>query len=416
METLRPEKRKFRLALLLLLTAAFAMPAPWAMADEDDKEEQKSYTVNKWAYKRLNEAHALIGQNKYKEALEIMEDMKGRRRLNPYERALTWQTVGYIWSARENFPKAIQAFEKCLAFKALPDAASKDTRFNLGQLYLANKQYKMAIRTLSEWMASVNNPAPKAKYMLAMAYVQASNYKSALYWVKSAIAGVRKPQEAWLQMQMSCHFKLKQMAQVAKVLERLVTLYPRRNYWLQLSAVYHEIKQVEKSLAVLELAYLQGFLKSKAEVTNFAQMLAYHGIPTRAAEVLEKGMKDGIIKRDVRSLRLLGDSWLRAREYIKAVGPLSQAAEKDQKGDLWVQVAQIYLEREEWKKAGQALSKALQKGNLTDTGNAHLLLGIAHFRGNQPKAAKKAFDQAKQFKNTKRSAEQWIKVMGQKRG
>jgi len=130
--------------------------------------------------------------------------------------------------------------------------------------------------------------------------------------------------------------------------------------------------------------------------------------------VIEKGMQDGVIKRDLTGLRQLGDAYLRARELNKALNPLMKAADLDAKGNIWIRVAQIHLEQENWGKASVALGNAIKKGKLTDTGNAHLLLGIAHFRTNKHKAARKSFEQAMKFKNTKNSAKQWLKVVSQK--
>jgi Tfp pilus assembly protein PilF len=110
-----------------------------------------------------------------------------------------------------------------------------------------------------------------------------------------------------------------------------------------------------------------------------------------------------------------GDAWLRARELKRAISPLSAAANIDTKGDIWIRVAQIHLEREEWLSASKALGNALKKGKLTDTGNAHLLMGIASYRAKKVKVAKKSFESALKFKNTEKSAKQWLKVLRQKK-
>ncbi len=396
----------------LVAWAALLLCGPGAARAGDD--ERKNFVVGKWAYHKLDKAHKAIAKGQYGVAMKAMESMKRKVRLNDHEKALMWQTIGYIHSSKEQFGKAIKAFEKCLALDALPEGAALDTRYNLGQLYMANRQYAKAASVLKAWIAQVDKPSPDAKYMLALALTQTKQWSQALRWTKEAIAGVRKPQEGWLQLQMSIHFELKQLGEVARVLKRLIARYPKKTYWMQLAAVYAELKQTERSLAVLELADDQGMLTSGSELKNLASLYMHHNVPYKSAQVLQRGMQAGVIKRTERTLTTLGEAWLRAREFERALGPLEQAAKLAAKGNLYMRVAQIHMERERWKKAAAAIQAGLAKGGLTDTGNAHLLLGIARFRADKLMDARKAFQKALGYKNVRQSAENWLKAIAKK--
>ena len=375
---------------------------------------KKSFVVGKWAYQRLSKAHKFIAKGKYSKALAEMESMKRKRRLNDHERALMWQTIGFIYSSQEKFGTAIKSFEKCLSMDALPEGAMLDTQYNLGQLYMANRQYRKASQVLLDWIGKVSKPAPDAKYILALSLTQTKQWHQALKWAKAAVASVKKPQEGWLQLLMSIHLELKQLPEVAKVLQRVIKLYPKKNYWMQLSAVYGELKQSAKALAVLELAYKQGMLKKESELKNLASLYMHEGVPYKAAQVLSKAMASGVIKKTERNLTILGEAWLRSREFDKAVGPLTQAARLSKNGNLYIRVAHIQLEKEQWKKAISSLDSALKKGGLSDAGNAYLLLGIANMRLGKFSASKKAFNKAMGFSNTRHSAEGWMKSLAEK--
>jgi Tfp pilus assembly protein PilF len=377
--------------------------------------EEKTFTVGKWAYSRLNKAHQFITQGKLNKAMAEMESMQRKKKLNDHERALMWQTTGYIYSTKEKYKKAISSFETCLKLDALPKGAALDTQFNLGQLYMADRQFSKASSVLLDWIGKVENPSSDAKYMLAMALTQTKDWKKALFWSKQAVAGQKKPRETWMQLLLSIHFELKQDKEVAGVLKRLVILYPKKSYWMQLHAIYAKLKQSKRALAVLELVYDQDYLRGHSELTNLASLYLHHGIPIKAARVLEKGIDAGILESNERSLTLLADSWMRAREYARAVAPLQKAAELSKKGDLFVRVSQIHLEREDWAKAAAALNAALDKGDLTDTGNAYLLLGISSFRANKRLAARQAFEKALQYGNTKKPASQWLESLKEKK-
>ena len=395
---------------ILLLTSGTA----WTAGENKSEEKKKGFTVSKWAYKRLSEANELLSAGKLKEALKVMESMKSRAKLNEHEQALMWQTLGIIQANMEKYPQAIVSFEKCLEIGALHDVALLDMQFNLGQLYMANNQFNKAVQVLTNWIGVVDNPSPEAKYQLAMALTQTKKWKKALYWARQALKGVRYPKEPWLQLVLSIHFELKRYKDMARVLSQMVTRFPKKAYWMQLSATYMELKQEERAMAVLELVYLQGMLTTHSELMNLVSLYLHRGIPTKAARVLEQGLKSGAIKRSEQTLTMLGDAWMRAREFELAARPLGEAAKVAKKGDLWVRVAQIYMEKEDWPRAVSALQNALSKGNLTSPGNAHLFLGICQFNSGKYPKAQKAFQDALKHKSSRKSAEQWLKTLALK--
>ena len=200
------------------------------------------------------------------------------------------------------------------------------------------------------------------------------------------------------------------------VLERLVAEFPKKTYWMQLSAVYAELGKHEKALALLELAYEQGLLTQGNELMNLAQLYLYNQIPYRAAEVLEEGMKSGAIQPDARAWQLLADSWLHARERQRALPPLQRAAEESESGDAYVRLAQIYLERESWEEARRALDGALEKGRLTSPGHAYLMLGIADASEKRWDDAARAFTEAQEYEPTQKIAQSWLRHLANQRG
>jgi len=411
---LRPSRRIVPvLAALLAAVGMLSLSFGQAAAEDDDQQ----FTVSKWAYKQLNGAHQAISKAQYDQALDLMNKMKGRSRLNDHERALMWQTFGYIHSAKEQFSKAIQAFEKCLSMNAMHEQAAIDTQYNLGQLYMANEQFAEGARVLSDWIKKVDKPSAQAKYLLAMALTQTKNHRRALHWATQAVAAKKPPPESWLQLLLSLHYELDQKAEMANVLERLIRRSPeKKSYWMQLYAVYSRLGRKERALALLELAYDQGFLTSHHELMNLASLYLHHAIPRKAAEVMERGLEAGIIKNDPKILTQLGDAHMRARDYDRAIVNLSRAAKASATGDLWVRVAQLHMERQEWTKAIGALRRSLQKSGNTerDKGNAHLLMGICYHRKNNPRAARDAFLQAKSIDATRKSAQSWLEVVAPK--
>lgn len=402
-----------RLCTVLLLGALSMGELSLAM-DGDGPGQEQNFIVGKWAYVRLENAHELIGQKKYKEATEVLDSLKRKKVLNNHERAMMWQTYGFVQSSQEKFSEAIESFEKCLSLNAMPEGATIEIEFNMGQLYLAVKQYKKAAATLNGWIQKVENPSANSLYLVAMAHAQNRDNKQALEFAYKAIDKAKIPQESWYQFVLSLHFQLNQFQKVAKNLEILVTRFPKKSYWLQLSSVYAKLKLNDKSFAVLELAYLQNYLDKESELLNLASLFMHHQIPYKAAQVLEKGIKSGVIRRTEKSLRMQAEALLGAKEPELAIAPLQEAAGLTDDGNLYVQLAQIHLGNEQWDKAQRALTKALQKKTLSDPATTYLLLGITRHNLEQWRPALNAFNKAYKHERTKQSAGQWIQIVQSK--
>jgi tetratricopeptide (TPR) repeat protein len=406
---------RYLIKIFLAFGAAF-LPAlliyQEGTASAEEKEDKKGveYVVGPWVYPRLEKVYALIAKKQYKPAVEILDSILNKRKLNAHERAMTWQSYAFIYSSQENFPKAIEAFEECLKLEAMPEGATTEIEFNLGQLYMATKRYKRGVEILSAWIKKVQNPTANSLYLVAMAFAQNKQYDVALDYTKQALAKVAKPQESWYTFMLSLHFQLKQNYEVAHILEILVSQFPKKSYWLQLAAIYGQLKREKESLAVFELAYRQKLLTKETEIINLASLFMSAGVPKKAAEVLEEAMNSGVARRSVKILRMQAESYLTARENDRAVAPLTEAAEQEDNGDLYVQLAQIYFEKDEWKMANKMLNLAINKGNLTDSGITYLLLGITKYNLSQYQPAIQAFNKAKEYKKVEKSAEKWINI------
>jgi tetratricopeptide (TPR) repeat protein len=356
----------------------------------------------------LQAAHELLGEDKYDEALEILDRMKGRKQTNRHEKALVWQTYGYVYSSMDRYDKAAEAFEECLTQGALADQAELDTRYNLAQIYVLLEQHDKAIPMFLDWFERAENPSATAHYMLAMAYVQGDQYEKALPYAKEAVARSKSPKETWLQLVVSLLLAQKNYEDSAPVLEQLVEHFPKKTYWLQLSAVYSQLGLDKKALAIMELAYKQGLLTEGSELKNLAQLYLSNQIPDEAAEILDEGLTNGTIEHTKDNWEMLANSLLYARERRRSGEAMRHAAELAENGDLYVRLAHTWLEEWEWQKAIAALDAAFQKGSLSSPGNAYLLLGIASANAEKTESAERAFAEATNFEQTKKVAALWL--------
>lgn len=369
---------------------------------------RKAQALGKWAFEHIDRAHKLLEEEKYDEVIAVLDTMAASRRLNDHERALMWQTYGHAYSALEQYAAAAEAFEKCLAAGGLPEPAAASTRYNLAQLYVMLERYADAIALFEQWFERADNPAPAAYYMLALAYLQNGQPEKALAPAQQAVAKADRPKEAWLALLLSIRFERKEYEQAVGVLERLVSLYPKKLHWMQLAAVYSETGRPEKALAALEVAHAQGLLGEEKEIIDLVELYLYNQLPYKAARVLERALEEGSVAPTARHWELLADSWLHARERAKAIRPLARAAELVEGGDLYVRLAQIHLEREEWKEAIAALAQGLKKGKLANPALAQLFYGIACAGEQRWVEAETALQLARKDARYEKIAAQWL--------
>lgn len=401
----------------LVAAAPYAVPAlfslvlPSEVLAREPREmpgDRKAVVVGEWAFERLDRAQKALSEENYDETLAVLEEMKKNKRLNEHEQALMWQTYGYVYSSQEDYQQAAGAFEKCLETGGLPAQSELNTRYNLAQLYLMLERYDEAVPMLQEWFDQVENPAPSAYYALAVAYVQTGDREKAFRYAKEAVIKSDAPKEPWLQLLLGFYLENADYEKSVGLLEQLVARFPRKLYWVQLSAAYSALDRGSEALAVLELAYMQGLLTEEGELVHLAQLYFYNGVPFEAARVLNKGLEDGTISGDSEAYHLLANAWLYARERDNALSPLERAAMLSEKGELYVSLAHVRLEREEWVKAAAALHAAFRKGQLGDPGSAHLMLGIANANAHKWEAAEESLQKAKSFEKTEQAAEHWL--------
>ena len=367
-------------------------------------------TLSERTYKRLTTIHELMGENKYAEALRRLDQLLPRVRKHDYEYATVMQTYGFAYAAQDQYKKAIKAFKEALKTEALPDQVQQTMRYNLAQLYAAASDWKNAAKAYEQWLAVAENPSADSYAFGATIYAQLKQYSKAIPKIKKAISLVKKPRENWYQLLLSMLYQKKKYTESAKVLETMVAYWPsKKQYWQQLSGVYFTLKKNRRSLAVLELAHKQGFLQKERELMNLVNMYLLQGIPYKAARILEAEMNAGRIERSGKNLQKLGEAWMRARETDEALKELEAAARIQKKGVLYLRLAQLHTDKENWRRVIDLANQALSAGGLKNPGDAYMLRGMAQYELKQKKSALASFSKAVKYKKSKRQASQWIK-------
>jgi tetratricopeptide (TPR) repeat protein len=209
------------LASLLVMAGAYSASA---VANTPELSDRTFRTVNK--------VQELIATEKYSEAISKLNSALEGSSKKQYDRAVLLQQMGFLYSLKDNYPKAAKYFAEALKLNALPVPVAQQVRYSLAQLYLAEGKFKQSVSTMKEWFkiaeTTEEKPQAHAYITLASAYVQLEDYKNAIPPTKKAIAMTKNPSESWYQLLMSSHYELKQFKSVAGVLKILTTKYPKK--------------------------------------------------------------------------------------------------------------------------------------------------------------------------------------------
>jgi tetratricopeptide (TPR) repeat protein len=383
-------------------------------AEQKHKEKRKvrrAQTMRAKIFKKLDKIRELADAKQYAEAIEAVAAMEKTRR-NSYEKAMTWNMLAYVQFNQENYAEAIKAYKQVLKTKKLSASLEQTTLYSIAKLYLVQDQYKEALGALNSWFAVTETPNPDAYVLRAQIYYQLENYASALPDIKKAISQTKKegksPRENWLLVERAVYYNNKDFVAMERCLKDLIALYPKPQYWVQLSAIYNELGNAEKELSVLESAYDQALLKKESHVVSLAQAMLSLDMPYKSAQVILDGLKAGVISETGKNLSLLGDALMIAKEYEQAIKIMTQAAALTQAPKDFYKLAQIHTERQEWKRALNHISKALSYEVFKNEDQALVLKGLVLFNLNKLDEASLAFDLATQFKDTEKTANQWL--------
>ena len=417
----RSVKAFFAVLLPLLMLATFVPDVAIAQVSECGKERKAGVkALDELTWKQLNRVYEQVGEKQYDKAYTALQKMLARAGRDDYLQAILNQALAQVEWSRENFDAALGYFEIAVELDALPDQAHFSLMYQIAQLYFMKDRYQDALDRLELWFCK--SPAEKitaeAWVLKAAILARQTNYIETLKAIDKAISMSENPKEQWYQLKLAAHYEMEQYPQAADTLQTIISGWPEKKvYWIQLSQIYYKLKQEEKALAVMALAYRRNMLDKQTDITYLSSLYSNANVPFKAAEVLEKGINDGVVKATGNYWTATADSWYAAEELEKALSAYEKAGKATDDGSIDLRRGYILIDLERWPDALAALNSALKKGGLNErsTGEAHLLRGMAQFNLGNLDSASSDWGKARRNSRTKDAAQQWINHLQQER-
>ena len=391
-----------RLLSALLLALLVSLPTVAAATEQ---------SLSQPTFQALQSAQELLEAGEPAAAIERLERLLAATAKRPYEQAVTLQTLGHAHLAQDDYAGAIDRFTRSLELGVLPNEAAQRLRYNLAQLHLASEDYPAALAQLKSWFEAEPEPGAEALVLLGSLYLQLQRYRDALPPLHTAIERSEQPREPWYQALLGAYYELQDYQRCEQLLREMLQRFPERGtYWRQLSGIHLLRDDYAGALEVMELAYLGGHLEAERDLLNLVQLYRHGEAPYKAAALAQREIERGHIEASPENWELVANAWIAAREVERAIAALERAGSAGGAAELGLQLARLHIERHEWPEAVETLQPLLKRERLEvdARGRGWLLLGIARYELGRLGEARQAFEQALEYEQTGRDAEQWL--------
>jgi tetratricopeptide (TPR) repeat protein len=396
------------------IVPAVTLLAPAAQAAEDKGGGNKITT--KEVAKPLKAAQEAMQKKQWDAALTAIKQAQAVEKKTPFEAYQIDEFMGYVLIQQKKFGEAAPVFERMLNSGLMPADQVDERTKTVAQLYFQVKDYNKAATWSKKWLEKHPNTEDMG-ILLGQSQYLLNDYKGAAATMTTVVNNAekagRKPDENWIQIVMSSHFKQDNKDGIGDALKKMVRYYPKPEYWDNLLDIYRRKEGGDRvTLGYYRLMNDVGVLKDAPDYVEMAQLAMDAGVPGEAQEMVQKGIQSGVLKSDDKTVqgrydRLLAGAKKQSDLDKSQLNQLQAEADKAASGQASVGLGQAYLSYGELDKAIAAMEKGISKGSVTDIDEAQVSLGIAYLKKGMKDKAREAFKAVKNGSKWSDLAELW---------
>jgi hypothetical protein len=336
--------------------------------------------------KLLIAAQDLGRAGKYADAMARLTEAEAMQNKSPYETYMIDRVRGPIAVASGDNVTAAKSLEAAISYDRIEPADKLRLMPALATVYFHQKDYAKAIswatRHLNEGGTDAN-----MHNLLARAYYLSNDFPHAIQELKTDMQAVEKsgnqPSEDQLRMLASLHLKTNDRAAYGEVLERLVAMYPKKDYWADLLGRLFSKPTFSDRLLLdaYRMKFAIGDMEEVRDYVDMSELAMRAGFPAEAKKALDQGYQTGVLGKgaDAAKHKKLRDAAAKSvadDQKTMAQGEADAAKKKD--GTGLVNLGYAFVTAGQPDKGLSLMEQGIQKGGLKHPEDAKLHLALAY--------------------------------------
>lgn len=394
------------------LVLAIATPSEAQRRRDNDEEAVEGRVLTSAVGERVLEAQECEANDDDQCVVRIMTQLASGSNLSPYERSIVLRLRALAYYRLEQVDAAIRDFNALFDTGALITDEIIQFRTALGQIYLVQGNVSESIRQFELAIAAGAQLTPTFSYSVAQAYLQAERYRDGVRYAEIYYNGKENKSEGDYSIMQFFYQQLERPADEERVVRDYLNAFPgSRTAWQNLVALFAQQGDDQAAFEANKLMYLNGLFREGNELLRLAQYYSYFENPYRGASILQREINAGRVEGSQRNLELLANMWRQAAEFESAIPVLERLSEQQGDGETALRLAEAHYQLNNFADAESALEVALERGGLSDTGQAWELLGNIRFSLDDRTGAIAAFEQGARFPRTRTTSNNWIRFV-----
>ncbi len=336
--------------------------------------------------KPLQKAEALAGQKQFPEALAQINIAEAAKNKTPNESFVIAEMRASIAQQSGDYKAAIAADDALLRSGKVPVAEQQKLLMAEASSAYQLRDYSQTITAIQRYYQAGGN-LPVMQQFLIQCYFLLKDYPHAAAaqsaQIEAEIKAGQAPPEAQLQLLANCQLQMNDHAGLTRTMVRLVTYYPKPDYWAQLMHGLRANPNVPDRLQydIDRLRLEVGLLTSTGDFMDMAELAVQAGLPVQALAVMNKGYATGALGRDAQAprearLKALVEKTIADKKASIAADEASARTMKG--GDALLNVGYSYVDLGQTQKGITLMQEAIAKGGLAAPEDATLHLALAY--------------------------------------
>lgn len=342
----------------------------------------------------LQAAQELIKAGKYREALAKVRDADAVSGKSANESFLVERMRIAAASGAGDMETAAKSFEALAASGKVGAADKARMAESIAGGYYRNKDYAKAMQWGQRYFRE-GGTSPAIRTLLIQSQYLSGDYAGAAreltQEIQAAEKGGQTPGQDRLNLLLNAATQLKDPNATVFALERLVTYYPKKEYWVDLLSRMQRKPSFSDRLVLdtYRLSLATGSMSAASDFMEMSQLALQAGHAAEAKQVVDKGFASNVLGQGAeaeRHKRLRDLVGKRLEEAKAGAAQAEQEAAAAKSGDELVKLGFALATGGDSAKGIAMMQQGIAKGGLKRPEDAKLHLGVAQVLAGDAKA------------------------------